>query len=164
MAGPLPPLQRVPQLERLLAPGESIIYTAKLHPLYGWWFGLIALVCLGLSYIWPWTLAGTLVFATLYLAPFLKNEIAVTTHRLLLRVGRFNLATEDFTGEQLTNWRINQSAVDNALHTGNVVIDVTVAGEDRRIVLTHLWHPVTFIQALETLQPTLRGAVVHDAA
>ena len=43
---PIPPLQATPNLERLLMPDEGIIYTAKLHPLYGWPILLAAVVWL----------------------------------------------------------------------------------------------------------------------
>lgn len=160
--GPLPPLQRVPTLERLLVPGEAIIYTGKLHPFYGWPLGLLTLLCGALAYWWPWMLTGVIVFGVLYLAPLRKNEIAVTSHRLLLRIGRFKLVTETIEGDQLVNWRIAQSAVDNVFHTGTVLLNFSELGVTRKLVLNYLWHPVSFIEALETLQPHLRGQTVKD--
>lgn len=156
--------RHAPNLMRLLAPGESLLYTARLHPLYGWWFGVLAALCLGLSYIWPWTLLGTVVFSVLYLVPFYKNEIAVTTHRLLLRVGRFQLVTEDFTSEQILNWHIHQTIVDNILNAGTVLIDVREGTTVRRVVLARVRSPLTFVQALETLNPALRNLTTHAAA
>lgn len=156
----LPPLQRVPTLERLLVPGEAIIYTGKLHPFYGWPFALLALLCGTGAYWLPWLMLGVLAFGTLYLVPLRKNEIAVTSQRLLLRTGRFKLVTETLTGEQLLNWRIAQSAVDNIFHTGTVMLSVKDPDGTRPVVLTQLWHPVSFIEALETLQPHLRGQLV----
>lgn len=156
---PLPPLQPVPTLERLLAPGEVILYTAKLHPLYGAPLALLALACALAAWWQPVAALGSLFFLTLYLVPLRKNEIAVTSKRLLLRIGRFKLLTETVSGDQLINWRVAQSAVDNLLHVGTVQLTFSELGQTRQLVLTHLWHPVSFIEALETLQPHLRGQI-----
>lgn len=156
MVGTLPPLQRVPNLRRLLAPGEALVYTAKIHPMFGWPFGLVALGFLLLSYWWPVALLGTVIFSILHLEPLRRNEIAVTSERLLLRVGHFRLLTEAFDGKQLQGWHLHQSILDNALHTGTMVVTARVGEESRDIILRWLWHPLTFVEALETLQPNLR--------
>ena len=148
----LPPLQPTPNLSRLLAPEEEIIYTAKLHPFYGfWWLGL-GLLAAGLG-LWLkplWLVA--LVLGFIYLLPFRNFEMAVTTRRLLVRQGRFGITLEGILGEKIVEWHIRQHLLQTWLHAGTVTIRVEENKTLRTIALPWLWHPMTFIEALETLQ------------
>lgn len=156
MAGPLPPLQPIPNLRRLLAPDETVIYTAKLHPLHGWPWLLAGLGLIVLSLWWQVLLGVGLLVLLVYAMPFKTNEIAVTTHRLLVRVGVFKLRMEGITGVQLEEWALEQNLLQTLLHTGKVVVKVKEGRDLRDIVLKKIWHPMTFVEALETLQPALR--------
>ncbi|NBX85650.1 MAG: hypothetical protein EBQ80_00160, partial [Proteobacteria bacterium] len=153
MRAPLPPLQPVPHLQRLLAPEETIIYTAKLHPLFGWPWLLGGVLLVGLSLWWGIFLGLGLMVLLVYALPFKTNEIAVTTHRLLLRVGLFQLRTEGIGSVQLEEWQLRQNLLQALLHTGCVTIKVKEGRDLRTVVLNKLWHPMTFVEALETLQP-----------
>lgn len=149
---PLPPLQPMPNLERLLAPGEEIIYTVRLHPLHGFKWAFSALVFLTLAYWWIWFLPLGLILTFIYFMPFRTNEIAVTTQRLLIRKGRFRLRLEGVMAKSVEDWRLIQSVAESLLHCGDVEVTVIENRDLRRIWLPTLWHPMTFIEALETLQ------------
>jgi uncharacterized membrane protein YdbT with pleckstrin-like domain len=149
---PTPPLQPTPHLTRLLLPEEHIIYTAKLHPLAGWHWVLGGLLLLVLG-IWLKPLwLGAAVFLLVYYVPRKNFEMAVTTHRLLLRRGRWHVQLEAIMGENIANWQVLQSLPQRMGHAGTVTLHVHEGKSIRTLDLHWLWHPLTLIEALETLQ------------
>ncbi|MBI1308494.1 MAG: PH domain-containing protein [Proteobacteria bacterium] len=153
--GPLPPLQKVPTIERLLAPGERVIYTAKLHPLFGWYWAVAGFLLMGLGYFWaPLALLGLPPLGVYWLA-FRNNEVAVTTHRLLVRRGVGKIYLEAVLAEHIDDWRLKQSLLGQLLHMGTVSVGVHDASDTRALVFTYMWHPLSFLEALETLQSRL---------
>lgn len=155
---PTPPLQATPHLSRLLLPDEAIIYTAKLHPLYGWPF-LLAAILLAVLGWWLkplWFLA--LIAVWVYSLPFQNFEMAITTQRILLRQGRFRIGLAAFEGRQLKEWVVHQSLLQSLFHKGTVIlhlVDPTLTDKNRTLrvlELNGIWHPLTLIEALETLQ------------
>ncbi len=142
----------MPHLRRLLVPEEEAIYTMKLHPLHGWpWLvGAVLVAIVGWWWKPLWVLAtGLFVLYTLALQNF---EGVVTTHRLLLRYGRFGVSTEGILGEKLASWQVEQTLLQRVLHAGSLRLIVKEGGTLRPLVIRWLWHPFTFIEALETLQ------------
>ena len=156
----LPPLHRVPALERLLAPGEQIVYTPVFHPLRGWQWLLPAGICLLLSRWWPAFILPTVILFLIWAIPFFTNQLAITTERLLLRTGCFRLVLEMVDNGEIAGWAIHQNLITSLLRCGTVVVDVVEEGESnvRHIRLPWVWHPMSFIEALETLQTDLRRA------
>ncbi len=148
----LPPLEPIPNLKRLLTPEETLLYTVRFHPLRGWPFLLSAALSLGLSYLFPPAILLTVVFAVLWYIPLSSNEIAVTSDRLLLRIGRFQLQMEAFDDASLLRWRVEQNALDVLLHTGRVVLRIREATSVREVTLNWVWHPMTFLEALQAMQ------------
>ena len=155
---PIPPLQATPNLERLLVPNEEIIYTAKLHPLYGWSILLAALVLAILGW-WMkplWFVA--LIAAWVYHLPFQNFEMAVTTQRILIRQGRFKIGMAAYQGADLREWVVHQTLLQSVLHMGSVLLKLTDPASPEKNRTTHvlelngIWHPLTLIEALETLQ------------
>jgi uncharacterized membrane protein YdbT with pleckstrin-like domain len=148
----LPPLQPVPHLARLLTPTEEIIYTAKLHPLHGWpWLiGVLLLACVG--WWWKPLWLGAAVVFVLYAQALRNFEGAITTHRLLLRYGRFGVQTEGILADEITAWRVSQTLLQRPLRAGTVQLRLKEGNVLRPLTLSWLWHPFTFIEALETLQ------------
>jgi hypothetical protein len=148
----LPPLAPTPHLARLLAPDEVIIYTAKLHPLHGWpW--LLAAICLALVGWWVkplWLVAG--VLGWVYALALRNFEGAVTTRRLLLRHGRLAISIEGILGEKIAEWRVQQTLLQRLLHAGQIHLVLKEGNTLRPLNLVWLWHPLSFIEALETLQ------------
>lgn len=148
----LPPLQPVPHLRRLLVPGEEILYTAKFHPLRGWWLlfpgmalvvashWVVPLLAFGLLTLWVWAL------------PFKTNEVAVTNKRLLVRLGWWHLKLEAIDRSQIEAWALDHNVVASWLHCGDVSIGLKDGTDVRVLELPWLWHPMTFLEALETLQ------------
>ena len=150
---PLPPLAPVPHLRRLLYPEEQIIYTARLHWLNGWPLLASAVVCgvLGLA-VWGWLALVGVPMLMYYFVPFRTNEIAVTTHRLLLRTGRRTLRMESVEAGQLVDWELVQTPVTNVLNAGAVTLQVREDRDVRNLPLPLLQHPLSFLEALETLE------------
>ncbi len=148
----LPPLAAIPYLRRLLVPEEKLLYTVKFHPLRGWPLLLAALLCLAVSYVFPLAVLGTLVAALFWYIPLVSNEVAVTDARLLVRTGRFQLHMEAFDDTSVLRWRLEQNALDVFLHTGRVVLQIREQASVRFITLNWVWHPLTFLEALQAMQ------------
>jgi|GEM_PF-6973666 len=160
----LPPLRRVPALRRLLAPGEAIVYTALFYPLRGWYWLLPCALCLIGSRWWTPLMLPTVLFFVFWVVPFFTNQVAVTTERLLMRVGGFRLRLEMIDNGDIESWRLEQNVLTSLLRCGTVVISVNDVGTLRHVRLTWLWHPMSFLEALETLQVDLRRAAgIHDS-
>lgn len=151
----LPPLQATPNLDRLLVPGEEVIYTARLHPLYGfpWLLGGLALFAAGWLWSWFWLLA--IIPLVIYYLPFYHFELAVTTQRLLLRQGRFGVMTEGTLAEKLEDWHVNQHLFQALLHAGTMTLRIEENRSLRLLTIPWLRNPMSFIEALETLQMPL---------
>ncbi|MCA3243928.1 MAG: PH domain-containing protein [Alphaproteobacteria bacterium] len=156
-ANGLPPLAPVPHLVRLLAPDEAVIYTAKLHPLHGWpWLLAVLLLAVAGWWLKPLWLASAALLV-LYGLAFQNFEAAVTTRRLLLRQGRFGVSTEGILGEKIAEWQVIQRLVQRPLRAGTVRLVLKEGNTLRPLTLLWLWHPFSFIEALETLQMPPRG-------
>jgi hypothetical protein len=152
---PLPPLSFTPHLSRLLAPGETVVYTAKLHPLYGWPWLLAAILCSLPAFTQPswghwFILPATALFA-IYLLPFRNWQCAVTNKRLLLRFGRFGITVNDIPPDHINHVQLKHNLFLSALHTGHVTLNLIKGKDIAPIQLNYLWHPMTFLEALETL-------------
>ena len=155
-----PPLQRTPTLTRLLGPGEVIVYTAKLHPLHGWPWLLGAILCaLAAWYITVWLALPALILLLVYWLPFYTWEAAVTTHRLLLRHGRFKLALDTIDPPHLNHYQLHQNPILHTLHCGHIILNLEAGREHvlHKIHLPYIWHPMSLLEALTTLNPAFRN-------
>lgn len=163
----LPPLYRTPNLSRLLGPGETIIYTCKLHPFHGfsWLLGCLFLAGLAgyffslaeLSFYWRIpaiiSLVGSVVCLFIYSLPFRNTEIAVTTHRLLLRYGRFSIHSDEIDASHIDHYQLHQTPISSLFHYGTFILNLRAGKNIYYLKLVDVWHPLTFIQALTTLNP-----------
>jgi hypothetical protein len=159
-----PSLQSVPQLERLLAPEEFLIYTARFSVFRGWkWLfaGTVLWCAAAVWQSWGLVLPGA-VFLGIWVTPFITNELAISNKRLMLRVGDFYLRTEAIPSERLESWSIRQNLISSFFHSGTVIIHVKEGMEMRKLIFRWLKNPITFTQALETLQPELQIGNDHD--
>ncbi|MCP5405578.1 MAG: hypothetical protein H6922_05110 [Pseudomonadaceae bacterium] len=154
----LPPLQPTPNISRLLGPGETVVYTAKLHPLHGWPWLLAALAVVALAYATNAYLALlALPLLTVYLLPFRIWEAAVTTHRLLLRHGRFRIALDAIDPDHLDHYQLHQNPFTSLLHCGDVILALRLHRTVTYLPLPSIWHPMSFLEALTTLNPAFRA-------
>jgi hypothetical protein len=153
------PLSRTPNLNRLLGPGEEIIYTAKLHPFHGlyWLFG--ALLFAALAWVATlWFALPALGLAVIYALPFINHEVAVTTHRVLLRHGRFVVHTDCVDADHLDHYQLYQHTLGSVFHFGTVILNLWAGRREvRKLPLYTLWHPMTFLEAVTTLNPGFRA-------
>jgi len=76
----------------------------------------------------------------------------VTNTRLLMRTGRFSLHMEAFDDASVLRWRLEQNALDVLLHTGRVLLLVREQTSVRTVTLPWVWHPMTFLEALQAMQ------------
>lgn len=143
---------QAPNLCRLLTPEETLLYAVRFHPLRGWWLLLGALACFGASYLWPIAFAPFLLLIGLWYIPLHTNEVAVTNNRLLMRTGWLKLLLEAVEDDSLVRWKMEQNAMGSLLDTGQVRIIVREVASTREIVLNWVWHPVTFLEALQAMQ------------
>ncbi len=151
--GALPPLAKVPHLRRLLWPGEEVIYTAKLHWLNGWYWLVGLGMVMGLAVLVnAWFGLLVAVFGGLYGVVFVTNEIAVTSQRLLLRIGTFRLMVMTVEPTELAEWKLVQNPLTSLLRAGEVTLVLRAGREAERLTLPLLAHPMTFLEALETLE------------
>ncbi|PIZ30756.1 MAG: hypothetical protein COY40_03905 [Alphaproteobacteria bacterium CG_4_10_14_0_8_um_filter_53_9] len=153
----LPPLRPTPHLTPLLAPEEEIIYTAQLHPLHGIGWLAFAVLFFAMMRLHLVFLLPCAVCVSIYLIPFKTNEVAVTTHRLLLRMGRFRLAYNDIEPDDLNHWQFYQNPITNVLGGGAIILNLDKGAEVIPLRMPHLRHPLKFIEALGTLNPAFRG-------
>lgn len=151
----LPPLSATPHLTRLLAPGEMLVYTARLHPLYGWpWLLAAAVAALPAVLGWGWgvyAIVPATVLFIIYLLPFRNWECAVTNKRLLLRFGLFSLTFNDIPPGHINHLQLKHTVLLDKLHAGHLTLHLQAGNQIHPLTLKYLWHPFTFLQALETL-------------
>lgn len=146
------PQGRAPNLERLLTPGEKLLYTAKFHPFRGWQALVPALACFGASYYYPLAILPFLLLVGLWYLPLYTNEVAVTNNRLLLRTGWLKLMLEAVEDESLIRWNLEQNAVGSLFDAGTIRIRVREVASTREVLLKWVWHPVTLLEALQAMQ------------
>lgn len=142
----------LPVVNFLLQPDERITHTARPHFFsgFGWLAGAgaVAAIALYIPYIWP---AAVLLLAV-YALPFARTEIAVTTHRLLVRQGRFHLETEEIMPHYLEDWHLDQNILTTQVHCGTVTLTIRKGKEVRHLRIASLAHPIRFLRALEDLR------------
>lgn len=148
----LPPLRNTPHLDRLLWPGEEVIYTPGVHLLEGWPWLLGTLFFFVLLKLTPWFAVGVAVCGIVWVVPFMTNELAVTTHRFLYRIGRDRLTVGDVEPYKLVGMELDQNPLTNLLNTGKVRINVRSGNAVEGVVLPYVRHPYTLMEALETLE------------
>lgn len=153
----LPPLSKTPNVSRLLGPGEVVIYTGRLHPIHGvqWLAGFIALLLLA-RFTTPYLLIPALGCLQVYILPFLNTEIAVTSDRLLVRHGRFSVHLDVIDPGQLDHYQLHQNIASHKMHFGTLILNLVSAGGMQKLVLEDVWHPLSLLEALTTLNPLFR--------
>ncbi len=151
----------VPDLMPLLAPGEEIIYSPRLHWINGWPFFAGSLLFIALTFYTFnfWFLVGVAVFEVLYNIPLRTNQIAITNYRLLLRVGRWKLRLNDIASDHLNHYQFTQTPFTNMLGTGELVLHLNKGKDLVPVTLPYLQKPMVFLEALGTLNSSLRGHV-----
>jgi len=169
----LPPLSLTPHLSRLLGPNEAIIYTGKLHPFHGlsWLLSslgltasaILLIIAIHPSPIW-WVLIGPMLLGAMaclvaYLLPFRNTEIAVTTHRLLLRHGRFSIHTDEIDASHIDHYQLHQTPLSVFFHYGTFILNLQAGKFIYYLTLTEVWHPTTLLEALTTLNPTFQNTL-----
>lgn len=155
----MPHSHSAPTLGRLLAPEERIIYTSRLHPFHGigWLLAAVATAALAV-WVWPWFGLAAFAFLGAYALPFFNHEVAVTTHRLLIRHGRFSVHVDSIDPGHLDHYQFHQHTIGSLFHYGHIVLNLQAGRHHmRELPLPHVWHPMTFLEAVTTLNPTFRG-------
>lgn len=113
---------------------------------------LLALGCCVASYWHLGLIVPALLLGGLWYLPLYTNEVAITDDRLLLRTGWMRLVLEAIEDQNLIRWELNQSAIASLFDCGTVCIKVREAASTKDIVLPWIWHPVTFLEALQAMQ------------
>ncbi|HEX2859955.1 MAG TPA: hypothetical protein VHP58_07170 [Alphaproteobacteria bacterium] len=147
--------RNVPNIRRILAEGEEITYIGHRHPLYGWEWALAAFACGAAVMVhWYFVVPAVLCFA-IYLLPFYLFEAAVTTHRFIVRKGRFHVATEEILPIHLDHWDIGQNILLHMLGGGHVTLFLRYGMASRTTHLKWMCHPLDLVGAIEKLSPDM---------
>lgn len=152
----LPPLTRTKYLSRLLGPEEVILYTGRLHPFHGFGWLAAAVAFLMLARWWLWFVVPALGFLIVYQLPFNNTEIVVTSYRLLLRRGRCRVHLDAIDAHHLDHYQLHQTPFSVFFHYGTVILNLDTVQDIRALTLKTIWHPMTFLEALTTLNPAFR--------
>ena len=122
-------------LEKNLLPGETVDYRAHLHPiifLHPAFFGLIGLsfvvfgfVNQGLWYFWMLGAVFLIYAATFGIGRaihYISSEFAVTSKRVVIKVGFINRKTLEMVLTKVETIRVDQSILGRVLNYGTIVV------------------------------------------
>ncbi|HVY84482.1 MAG TPA: PH domain-containing protein [Caulobacterales bacterium] len=126
-------------LERSMGSGERVIARAHFH----WWYDFkawAALVLLGL------VLVGIYIFLAMMIRKW-TTEIAVTSHRFVMKTGFFTLRTSEISLQNIEGVQLTQTVWGRILGYGHLRIEGT--GVDA-VQIPDIADPITFRGAIET--------------
>ena len=126
-------------LERSLGAGEVVVARAHFH----WWYGFKAWAALILLF---WCLIGIWIFAAMMLRAY-TTEIAVTSHRFVLKTGLFNIHSEEISLHNIEGLQFAQTFWGRLLGYGRLRVEGT--GLDA-ITIPDIADPIAFRAAIET--------------
>lgn len=143
----------LPVVTFLLQPDERVAHIARPHLFNGvvWLLATVASAAMAAT-LWPILWPLSVVLLAVYILPFTRTEIAITTHRLLVRQGRFKLTTEEIMPHYLEDWHLDQNVLTTLLHCGSVILTIRKGKEVRQLRIPHVAHPIRFLRALENLR------------
>lgn len=134
-------------IERSLGEGETIVAKAHFH----WWYTFkawAALIVLGILIVGIW------MFFAMMIRKW-TTEIAVTTHRFVIKTGLFSLDTNEIALQNIEGVRVTQNLWGRILNYGHLRIEGT--GIDA-VELPSIADPVAFRAAIETAKGRLAPA------
>ena len=126
-------------IEQSLGQGERVVARAHFH----WWYSMkawLALIFLGVFII------GIVIFVSMMVRKW-TTEIAVTTHRFVMKEGLFRLNTYEVALHNIEGVRVTQSFWGRILGYGTLRIEGT--GVDH-VDLPTIGDPIAFRAAIET--------------
>lgn len=126
-------------IEQSLGAHERVIGKAEFH----WWYSVkawLALIFLGLFIV------GIVIFFQMMIKKW-TTEIAVTTHRFVLKTGWFSLSTQEMALHNIEGVKVVQSFWGRMLNYGTLRVEGT--GVDA-VQLPTIADPIAFRRAIET--------------
>lgn len=126
-------------IEKSLGQGEVVVDKAHFH----WWYTFkawLALIVLGI------VLVGIWMFFSMMIRKW-TTEIAVTSHRFVIKTGLFRLDTNEIALHNIEGVRVHQNLWGRILGYGTLRIEGT--GVDA-IEIPSIARPVDFRRAIET--------------
>lgn len=126
-------------IEKSLGQGEVIVAKAHFH----WWYAFkawLALIVLGI------VLVGIWMFFSMMIRKW-TTEIAVTSHRFVIKTGLFRLDTNEIALHNIEGVRVHQNLWGRMLGYGKLRIEGT--GVDA-IEIPDIANPIDFRRAIET--------------
>lgn len=126
-------------IERSLGVGETVVAKAHFH----WWYSFkawLALIFLGIFLVGIW------MFFSMMIRKW-TTEIAVTSHRFVIKTGLFSLQTNEIALPNIEGVRVEQTFWGRILGFGHLRIEGT--GVDA-IEIPNIANPVEFRRAIET--------------
>ena len=126
-------------IEKSLGHGEAIVDKAHFH----WWYSFKAWMALLFLF---WCLAGIWIFFSMMIRKW-TTEIAVTSHRIVIKTGLFRLDTNEIALHNIEGVRVHQNLWGRMLGYGRLKIEGT--GVDA-VEIPEIARPVEFRRAIET--------------
>jgi uncharacterized membrane protein YdbT with pleckstrin-like domain len=148
-------------IDRVLQPGESIVYASRLHwMIYLWGWLVLALGLLGLLLL-PWnSLRGLFFYASLAVCAAglgmlvvawvkrVTTEIAVTNKRLIYKEGFISRRTMEMNLDKIESIDVNQTIPGRVLDFGTIVVRGTGSGLEP---LTRIDSPIELRNSVMTM-------------
>jgi uncharacterized membrane protein YdbT with pleckstrin-like domain len=134
-------------IEKSLGAHERIIAQARFH----WWYSVkawLALIFLGVFIV------GIFIFFQMMIRKW-TTEIAVTTHRFVMKTGWFSLSTQEMALHNIEGVKVEQSFWGRMLNYGTLRIEGT--GVDA-VQLPTIADPIALRRAIETAKDEGAGA------
>jgi membrane protein YdbS with pleckstrin-like domain len=144
--------------EASLGQNEKLIYEAHFHPLYyaAAWASLIILIVVGIfsvveiegpaKWILPLICAAGLVAVGLLMKPVWTTEIAVTSHRLVIKRGWLTRSTTELQLKNVEQVNLHQGLLGKIFNFGQITVHGTGVDD---LALPNIACPTDLVKAIE---------------
>jgi hypothetical protein len=127
-------------VEKILAPGETVLYRAQLHWIVYravWWFLIVGAILLstvepgtrmsGIALVWLMAIAALSALLSAWVKRA-TTEIVVTNRRVVVKVGFIRRAVMEMNAGKIESLLVQQSVLGRVFDYGTVVVKGTGAG------------------------------------
>lgn len=116
-------------ISKVVTDNEKMLYQAHIHPIFLFWYGLVALALLVLAVFISIMFLPLILIMALACHPFWTTEIAVTDRRLIYKRGLLSRDVEEILLDKIEGINIEQSILGRILDYGAVRVRGVGIGE-----------------------------------
>lgn len=116
-------------IAKVITGNEKMLYQARIHPIFLFWYGLVALALLVLAVFLSLLFLPIMLIVALASHPFWTTEIAVTDRRLIYKRGLLSRDVEEILLDKIEGINIEQSILGRVLDYGAVRVRGVGIGE-----------------------------------